>query len=58
MKNKKVKSEYTKQNMAVLKKRLNLFEEEELIKMSGNILFCMSKVIKDIWRKTHMAAYM
>ena len=58
MKNKKVKSEYTKQNMAVLKKRLNLFEEEKLIKMSGNILFCMSKVIKDIWRKTHMAAYM
>ena len=30
MKNKKVKSEHTKQNMAVVKKSLHLLEEEEL----------------------------
>ena len=30
VKNKEVKSEYTKQNMAVVKKNLNLLEEKEL----------------------------
>ena len=31
MKNNKVKSEYTKQSMAVFKKSLNLLEKEELV---------------------------
>ena len=31
--------------MVVVKKSLNLLEEERLTEKSGNILFCMTKVI-------------
>ena len=46
--------------MVVVKKSLNLLEEERLTEKSGNILFCMTKVIgymgkdaaSNTWNKT------